>query len=201
VVLAAAAVVAAALLVVHVTMPSWYVRVMPAWVARRVYPLQQASAIDVAAAKYRLDPALVAAVIYQESRFHQATTSPRGAVGLMQLLPSTAQEIARRTGGESFVLGDLKAPGINILYGCNYLRFLLDLFHGSVTEALAAYNAGVANVQAWIAADAGRQLSAADIPFAETRSYVRRVGLLTGVYRRAYGTALGPRPAGFATVH
>ena len=134
----------------------------------------------------------MAAVIYQESRFRHTTTSPRGAVGLMQLLPSTAQEIARRTGGEAFVLGDLTTPRVNILYGCNYLRYLLDAFHGSVTEALAAYNAGVANVQAWIADAGGRPLRAADIPFAETRSYVRRVGLLTGVYRRAYGSA--PRP-------
>jgi len=73
----------------------------------------------------------------------------------MQLLPSTAQEIARRTGGEKFVVGDLTEARINILYGCNYLRYLLDQFGGSTTAAVAAYNAGVTNVQAWIARKGG----------------------------------------------
>lgn len=186
--------------VAQVALPSWYVRLMPAWYARQVYPLGHAATIDEGARKNGLDPALVAAVIYQESRFREKTTSHSGAIGLMQLMPSTAQEIARRTGGRRFVVGDLADPRINIMYGCNYLRYLLDRFHGSTIAAAAAYNAGVANVERWLQQRHRAPLRIADIPFAETRDYVRNVGLLTDVYRRAYSDALGPRPPGFVEI-
>lgn len=199
VVLIALAVVVGAV-VLRVAMPSWYVRLVPAFVARRIYPLKYSATIASAAEQNRLDPALVAAVIYEESRFRQSTTSVRGAVGLMQLLPSTAEEIARKTGGVTFVVGDLTDPVVNIRYGCNYLRYLLDQFHGSTIEAVAAYNAGVTNVQAWIRAHNGGPLRIADIPFAETRTYVVHVGRMTTIYRRAFGAALGPAPAGFAAI-
>lgn len=200
--LALTVVAAAGVMVVaaQVALPSWYVRLMPAWYARQVYPLGHTATIDEGARKYGLDPAFVAAVIYQESRFRENTTSQSGAVGLMQLLPSTAQEIARRTGGRRFVVGDLTDPRINILYGCNYLRYLLDRFHGSTIAAAAAYNAGVANVERWLQERRRAPLRVADIPFAETRDYVRNVGLLTDVYRRAYDGTLGPRPAGFVEI-
>jgi soluble lytic murein transglycosylase len=188
------------LVAAQVTLPAWYVRLMPSWYARQVYPLRETAAINEGARKYALDPALVAAVVYQESRFRDQTTSSRGAVGLMQLLPSTAQEIARRSGGRTFVIADLKNGRINILYGCNYLRYLLDRFRGSTVEATAAYNAGVANVDAWLRGRGLAPLQVSDIPFAETRDYVRHVGLLTDVYRRAYATELGPRPAGFRPI-
>lgn len=192
------AVVGVLMVAAQVTLPAWYVRLMPAWYARQLYPLNHAAAINDGARKYRLDPALVAAVIYQESRFRDGTTSSRGAIGLMQLLPSTAQEIAHRSGGRRFVVGDLEDAHINIMYGCNYLRYLLDRFHGSTVEAVAAYNAGVANVDGWLRGRAALRVS--DIPFAETRDYVRHVGLLTDVYRRAYGADLGPRPPQFAPI-
>ena len=190
----------AALLVVHIIRPAWYVRLLPASIARRMYPLNHGATIVEAARKYRLDPALVAAVIYEESRFRQSTVSAQGAIGLMQLLPSTAREIARNTGGDKFVVGDLTEARINILYGCNYLRYLLDQFGGSTTAAVAAYNAGVANVREWIARQGGRPLRSADIPFAETRNYVSHVSFTTTVYRRAYGAELGAAPAGFAAI-
>jgi soluble lytic murein transglycosylase len=194
------AVLIAGLLVVHIIRPAWYVRLLPASIVRHMYPLNHGANIVESARKYRLDPALVAAVIYEESRFRQSTVSSRGAIGLMQLLPSTAREIARNTGGEKFVVGDLTDARINILYGCNYLRYLLDQFGGSTTAAVAAYNAGVANVREWIARQGGRPLRSADIPFAETRSYVSHVSLTTTVYRRAYGAELGAAPAGFAAI-
>jgi peptidoglycan lytic transglycosylase len=168
--------------VLQVTKPAWYLRV--------VYPLRHADAIRAAAHKNRLDPALVAAIIYEESRFHDDVSSHQGAVGLMQVLPSTALEIARKTGGTAFVTSDLTNPDVNILYGCYYLRQLLDQYGGSNMAAIAAYNAGQGNVDAWLSTTGGT-LKLEDIPFSETRQYVRDVLATRKVYRRAYGDQLG----------
>lgn len=184
-------VVAALLLALHRDLPGWYAQAMPSWYARAVYPLEHEKLIRQAARRNDLDPALVAAVIYAESGFREAAESESGAVGLMQLLPSTAKEIARRTGGERFEVADLRDPRVNIRYGSNYLRYLLDAREGSLVEAVAAYHAGVRNVDRW-ADGAGGELSVDDIPFVDTHDYVHEVIGLIDVYRRAYGAELGP---------
>ena len=163
----------------------------PAWFLRAVYPLSHTDAIRAAARKNRLDPALVAAVIYEESRFRDRVSSHQGAVGLMQVLPSTAEDIARTTGGTDFVATDLTHPRVNILYGCYYLRELLDHYGGSRTAAVAAYNAGESNVDAWLSTSGGK-LTPQAIPFTETRNYVVHVLALQKLYRKAYGGQLGP---------
>src|SRR5438270_1507074 len=139
-------------------------------------PLGHASVIRQQAAAKHLDPALIAAVIYAESKF-DPRTSPAGAEGLMQILPATAYFIARRSGGSGFTASDLSTPSINVAYGSYYLRYLLDHYGGNEMLALAAYNGGVAHVDAWVAhADAtGRTLTLPAIPFGETRAYVQRV--------------------------
>ena len=134
------------------------------------------------AANYRLNPALLAAVIEQESKFNADAKSSTGAIGLMQLQPATAEGIAVRTGGSKFVLSDLYNPEINVRYGAWYLRHLLDKY-GDERTALAAYNAGQENVDRWLAAREGVQ-------FSETRAYVDRVEWLKRVYRRAYASQL-----------
>ena len=194
--LALVAVVAGGLFVLDRIMPGWYAERLPGWYARRVYPLTNAADIRTAAAKYRLDPALVAAIIYEESHFRQDIVSRSGAVGLMQVLPSTAEEIAQKTGGERFVLGDLSDPRINILYGSNYLRYLLDHFNGSQVMAEAAYNAGLDTVDGWAARvqHYGDAFTLHDVAFAETRDYVLEVERLQQIYRRAYGRELGEAP-------
>ncbi|TMK80451.1 MAG: lytic transglycosylase domain-containing protein [Actinobacteria bacterium] len=131
------------------------------------------------ARNYRLDPALLAAVIYQESKFRADAKSDSGAIGLMQLKPETAKGIAIRTGGNRFQTSDLYNPEINVRYGSWYLRHLLDKYDDEKT-ALAAYNAGQQNVDTWRAQGRG-------IQFSETRAYVDRVEHLKHVYRRAYG--------------
>ena len=161
----------------------------PAWYLRLRYPLAHDQAINAAAARNRLDPALVAAVIYRESKFRRDVSSHQGAVGLMQVLPSTAQEIARKTGGTQFVIGDLTDPQVNILYGSYYLRQLLDKYDGDLVAAVAAYNAGEGNVDAWLSTGGGK-LRLSDIPFTETRQYVADVLQLRQLYRRAYGDRL-----------
>jgi len=158
-------------------------RAEPAWWARLWYPLRYSAIVRGHAANYHLNPALLAAVIEQESKFNPDARSSTGAVGLMQLQPTTAEGIAIRTGGSKFRLSDLTNPEINVRYGAWYLRHLLDKYHDERT-ALAAYNAGQENVDRWLAAHEGVQ-------FAETRAYVARVERLKGIYRRAYGSELG----------
>ena len=176
--LGALALVAAAFgLYVYETEPRWYERMR--------YPLRYEELVVGHAENYRLEPQLVAAVIYQESKFDADAVSPSGAVGLMQLLPSTGQGIADRTGGKSWTPDDLHNPELNIRYGSWYLRHLLDKY-GSEELALAAYNAGQANVDRWRA-------EGGEIGFPETRAYVERVQELKLTYASAYGDELGLR--------
>jgi soluble lytic murein transglycosylase len=156
----------------------------PNWFERLRYPLHYSAIVRSRARAERLDPALLAAVIYQESKFHPSARSSSGAIGLMQITPATARGIALRTGGSSFRVSDLVNPAVNIRFGSWYLH---DLFtkYGSITLMLAAYNAGPGNVDRWRAAGEG-------IQFPETRAYVSRVEHLERVYRRAWHNQLYP---------
>jgi soluble lytic murein transglycosylase len=155
---------------IHFTRPAWYDRL---W-----HPFHYQQIVLGHARNYRLDPALLAAVIYQESKFDADARSDRGAIGLMQLLPDTAKGIAERTGGSKFRVSDLYDPELNVRYGAWYLRHLLDKY-GSERTALAAYNAGQHTVDAWRA-------RGIPIQFDETRAFVDRVESLKATYRHAY---------------
>jgi soluble lytic murein transglycosylase len=157
----------------------------PTWYERLRYPLRYEEYVVGHAENYRLEPQLLAAVIYQESKFDASARSSSGAVGLMQLLPETGQGIADRTGGEEWRPEDLLEPELNIRYGSWYLRHLLDKY-GDEGLALAAYNAGQANVDEWRA-------RGVEIQFPETRHYVQRVRELKQVYAEAYAAELGLR--------
>ena len=155
-------------------------------------PLAYQNVIRQQAADKHLDPALIAAVIYAETKF-DARTSSAGAEGLMQILPQTAEFLARRSGATSFHTSDLGTPQVNIAYGSYYLRYLLDEYRGSKVLALAAYNGGETNVDDWIRAARarGQTLTISAIPFPETRAYVERVLSAQRDYRRTYPTQLG----------
>ena len=168
-------VVAGLVLYVQSAEPSWYYRLR--------YPLSYEQIVRGHARNYDLEPALLAAVIYQESKFDTRATSDAGAVGLMQLRPETAKGIAVRTGGSAFRVEDLTNPEINVRYGSWYLRHLLDKY-GDEHTALAAFNAGQGNVDSWRREGKG-------IAFAETRHYVDRVEELKQIYRDAYASELG----------
>jgi soluble lytic murein transglycosylase len=171
---------ASTVLIVAVAASFIYLRTgEPAWFERLRYPLRYEQIVRGHAQNYRLDPALLAAVIYQESKFRADAKSSSGAIGLMQLRPDTAKGIAIRTGGSRFQTSDLYNPEINVRYGSWYLRHLLTKY-GDEKTALAAYNAGQRNVDRWRAAGQG-------IQFSETRAYVDRVEDLKEVYSRAYG--------------
>jgi soluble lytic murein transglycosylase len=152
-------------------------------------PLRHDDVIRQQAADKDLDPALIAAVIYAESRFRDQE-SHAGARGLMQITPQTAAAIAHLSGGTEFVTGDLSDPEINIRYGSYYLRYLLDRYHGNEVAALAAYNAGTGNVDRWGGAD----LSLDAIRFPETRAYVDQVLDKRQDYRDKYADDLGLAP-------
>jgi len=154
-------------------------------------PLTNADVIREQAAQKRLDPALIAAVIYAETKF-DPRSSAAGAEGLMQIMPETALFLAHRSGATTFTTSDLATPQVNIAYGSYYLRYLLDEYHGNVTDALAAYNGGESNVDRWIAAARaqGHGLTVDEIPFPETRAYVAKVLSAEGKYRSKYAAEL-----------
>jgi soluble lytic murein transglycosylase len=158
-------------------------------------PLRHEDIIRQQAADKGVDASLIAAVIYTESHFRDQT-SHAGATGLMQLLPSTADYIARKSGGTRFTRSDLATPQINIAYGTWYLRYLLQKYHGNVVLTLAAYNAGEGKVDQWWQAASARGEKfdvAKHIPFAETRDYVHRVLSARRDYRHNYAHELGLR--------
>ena len=164
---------------------AWVVETEPDVYLRVRYPLEYEHIVRTHARNYDLDPALLAAVVYVESRFDPDVESPAGAIGLMQLLPDTAKGIALRTGGDRFVVADLRNPEINVRYGSWYLDHLRERY-GTPRLVLAAYHAGQGNVDRWREDGTG-------IAFPETRSYVAEVMRLRDVYADAYSTELGLR--------
>jgi soluble lytic murein transglycosylase len=162
---------------------AWIVESKPDAYLRARYPLEYEHIIRGHAKNHDLDPALLAAVVYVESRFDPNASSDAGAVGLMQLLPATARGIALRTGGTRFVVADLRDPEINIRYGSWYLDHLRRRY-GEMRTVLAAYHAGQGNVDRWRRAGVG-------IVYPETRAYVDEVARMRDVYSDAYTLELG----------
>jgi soluble lytic murein transglycosylase len=155
-------------------------------------PLAHEDIIRQQAADKHLDPALIAAVIYAETKFDPRPSSA-GAEGLMQILPQTAEFLAHRSGATTFRVSDLATPQVNIAYGSYYLRYLLNRYQGNLVLALAAYNGGEANVDRWTveSRDSGKAFLISDIPFPETRAYVRKVLSAQRDYRSTYSSQLG----------
>jgi peptidoglycan lytic transglycosylase len=149
-------------------------------------PLRHEDVIRQQADEKGVDAALIAAVIYAESKFEDQESSA-GARGLMQITPDAADTIARNSEATSFELEDLGDPEINIRYGTFLLRELLDRYEGDEAAALAAYNAGPGNADKWGGAD----LTVEEIPFPETRAYVEEVLQKRDEYRRKYAKELG----------
>jgi len=132
-----------------------------------------------------LEPSLVLAVIMAESSFNEYALSRAGAQGLMQLMPATAADIARRMGNTDFAPQDVWNPEVNVKMGMFYLNWLLERYNGSIELALAAYNAGLGNVDSWLAnpefSTDGVTLDV--IPFPETYNYLQRIQQFQRIYR------------------
>lgn len=149
-------------------------------ILRRIFPLKYGAEVASGAKSYELDRWLVYAVIKVESDFVPDAVSNAGAVGLMQLMPDTAEWIAWRRQEEYFP-GNLTMPEYNIDMGCYLLSYLLDYYDGDIDLAVAAYNAGSGKVDEWIASG-----EIEDIPYPETKAYVEKVKYAYEKYKKLY---------------
>lgn len=136
--------------------------------------------------EYNIDASVVASVINIESGYDACSVSKAGAIGVMQLLPSTAFDCAKRI-GISIDEEDLFKEEINIKLGCYYLRYLLDLFDGNWTNTLCAYNWGYGNVCNWIAlGNVDQNGTVTNLPVLETRNYIKKFKVNMFIYEKVY---------------
>lgn len=159
------------------------------WLGKWMYPIKYRDHIDKYAIQNEIDPMLVAAIVRVESKFNPNAVSRKGAVGLMQLMPETADWILERDGlMSSLQESSLHDPDLNIKAGTLYLNFLYDYFQGNRFEVIAAYNAGQGNVTKWREAGIwdGTLQDVEKIPFRETRNYVSSVDYYYKKYMEIY---------------
>lgn len=153
------------------------------------YPIHYKEEIRAHSENYGLDPLMVAAVIKVETNYKTGAESRKGALGLMQIMPDTAQWVIEKAKLEEVELSRVKEEtGVNIQIGTWYLDWLRDQFDGNLIAMIAAYNAGPTNVKNWLRSGRwdGRLETAKDIPFGETRHYVQRVAHYYEQYSRIY---------------
>jgi len=141
---------------------------------RSLYPIRFMESVLELAEGQSFDPALVASVIRVESRFRAGAISPRGAIGLMQIMPETGAWIAEKLAWSGFEPEQLLDPYVNLQFGTWYLRYLHDRF-GDIETTLMAYNAGPTNAERWI-------VEPHEV-FPETDVYVKRILDAVSVYR------------------
>jgi soluble lytic murein transglycosylase len=156
---------------------------VPKYFADEVYPLKYEDSIRKYSEQFGVDPALVAAVILQESRFNPKAQSSKGAQGLMQFMPTTAATMAKELGVKKY---DIYDPDTSVMFGAAHLRDLLLKYNGDVDAALAGYNAGTGNADKWV-----KKGILGNIPFNETRNYVKKINGYRSVYATMYGPQLG----------
>lgn len=170
------------------------------WFMRYLYPLKYEKSIVTYSNEYNVDPYLIAAVIRIESGFSPRAVSSKGAVGLMQIMPTTAKWAAEKMDIPNFTVDSLINPDVNIRIGTWYLSHLLNEFDGDATLALAAYNGGRSNVLEWIKSGQIQGNMVENIPFQETRGFVAKVKKAYKWYKRLYklegGISDGPRDLG-----
>jgi soluble lytic murein transglycosylase len=163
---------------------------LPREVWQVMFPIAYQQELLTAAREDGLDPALVAALILQESSYDADALSRAGARGLMQVMPATGRRIARAK-GLRFKRAALNDPVTSIDFGTHYLRQMSERYAGAVEKVLAAYNAGPHRVDAWslLRGEQTAEEFTETIPFTETRNYVMIVLANREQYRRLYGLA------------
>lgn len=145
--------------------------------------------IQQCANEFELDPNLVCALIFTESGFRPAAKSRAGAVGMMQIMPATGQEIAEDLGVEDYSEDSLLDIQLNIRFGCYYFKKMTNRFDGNVWAAMAAYNAGPTKAQEWIDKyGLNEQGKISIITYPETENYVVKVGRAWDIYTMLYGS-------------
>ena len=161
---------------------------VPRMLADEVYPLKYADLIVKYSTKYDVDPALVCAVILQESRFNPAAKNSSGAQGLMQFMPGTASTMAKETG--HWPKYDIFDAETSIEFGAAHIHDLLVKYNGNIDQALAGYNAGTGTVDGWIRQGIFQKVISSGAN-TETIKYVARVKNYQSVYTSMYGKDLG----------
>lgn len=154
-----------------------------------LFPKAFEESISLLSQKAGIPEYLAYAIMREESSFDPEIGSSAGAIGLMQLMPGTAKDVAAKISLPDFDTTQLTNPETNILLGTNYLRHVLDLFDGFLPHAIASYNAGPGNVKKWIKKNGHLPFDefVEEIPFGETRGYVKRVMRSVFVYRSILG--------------
>ncbi|MDR1418413.1 MAG: lytic transglycosylase domain-containing protein [Endomicrobium sp.] len=132
---------------------------------------------------FNVDPILIKAIMKKESNLNINAISSRGAVGLMQIMPKTANEISKQLKISNFSINSLKEPKINIMFGVYYISKLLNYYNNNLILALSAYNAGIGNVDKWYKQNKNVALNIKDIPFKETQYYVKSAMFTYKVYK------------------
>ena len=157
-------------------------------VLKMIYPQKYAELVNQYAEENDLDPLLVFAIIKAESNFDEDVVSNSGAVGLMQLMESTAQEMADDLAIEIPTKEALFDPELNIQIGTYYFAYLLGIYEGNIYLALTAYNAGIGNVNTWIEEGTIREDGSdiENIPYKETNNYVRKIVRDYRIYQDLY---------------
>lgn len=168
---------------IHRREGAWNLRLL-----RIVHPFPYRDTIVREARARGLDPFFVAGIIRQESLFHPSIRSSAGAVGLMQLMPGTAQEVARSM-GIRYSAASLADPDYNVRLGTQYLASMIRRYDGRAQDALSAYNAGPTRINQWRQRPESRDrdVFVEHIPFRETRHYVKVVQQYARVYAALYG--------------
>ena len=153
-----------------------------------LYPKKYENIVVSNSYRYNLDPAIVYSVIKIESEFNKDAQSEKGAKGLMQITEDTGEYIAKMQGVESYDLSDAHT---NITFGCFYLKYLLLKFENQDT-ALCAYNAGEGNVNSWLNNEkySKDKKTLLNIPFPETRNYVKKINETFVKYKKLYENIL-----------
>ena len=153
-------------------------------IERHFFPAEHRVIVKKYAGENDLDPLLVAAIIYRESRFDKDAVSRSSARGLMQIMPATGEDIARRLQADNYLIEDLFDPDTNLRFGCYYMAKMKKEFDYDITLALAAYNSGPENVKNWLNKEGNTSDNLTEeYPFTETRNYVTNVRKIYWILR------------------
>jgi Soluble lytic murein transglycosylase and related regulatory proteins (some contain LysM/invasin domains) len=175
------------LAVILILLIVWFIR--SDWLASKIYPIHYKEDIRASASNYNLEPHLIAAVIRAESNYQTGRESRKGALGLMQLMPSTAHWVVEKAGFDKVTDDMLRhRADVSIEVGSWYLNMLHEQFDDNMIAAVAAYNAGPGNVRKWLDDGVwnGEIGTTEDIPFGETRHYVQKVYYYYNKYKDLY---------------
>jgi len=159
------------------------------WLYKNIFfPRKYKDVVEQAASIYNVDPNLIYAVIKQESKFNKNAVSKSGAKGLMQIMDSTAKDMVKNIDSIDKNSYDIYDAYTNIFIGTKYLSYLISHFDGNYYLAIAAYNAGMGNVDGWIEEgiikDDGSDIE--NIPYKETNNYVRKIMRDYKIYKDLY---------------